>query len=111
MSISVGVARVRSGWVTGRMLMVASCALLLIGACGQSLSQEECFKLLEHYTDKQIDQARPSTRSADRSVLLEQARTRAATDPEFATCRTLSRSAYDCAMAADSADAIERCLL
>lgn len=111
MSLSVGVGRVRSGWAIGWVLKVASCAGLLVCACGPSLSQEECFKLLEHYTDKQIDQARPSTRSADRSVLLEQARTRAATDPEFATCRSLSRSAYDCAMAAGSADAIERCLL
>lgn len=111
MSLSVGVVRAGAGWVTGRVLMVASCAGLLLSGCGPSLSQEECFKLLEHYTDKQIDQARPSTRSADRSVLLDQARARAATDPEFATCRTLSRSAYDCAMAAGSADAIERCLL
>ena len=111
MSLSIDVGRAGRGRVKRRVLMVALSACLLVSGCGQSLSQEECFKLLEHYTDKQIDQARPSTRTADRSVLLEQARARATTDPEFATCRTLSRSAYDCAMAAGSADAIERCLL
>ena len=76
------------------------------------MSEQECVKLLDHYTDKQIDQARPSLRAADRSVLIDQARTRAAADPEFATCTTkVSRSAYECAMAAGSADAVERCLL
>lgn len=95
-----------------RTLMVVALLGMVASGCSPRLSEEECFKLLDHYTDKQIDQARPSTRSAERSILLEQARARASTDPEFATCRTeVSRSAYDCAMAAGSADAIERCLL
>jgi hypothetical protein len=92
-------------------LPLAGCALLL-AACRPAITEQECLKLLDHYTDKQIDQARPSTRPAERFVLIEQARVRATSDPEFATCTTkVSRSAYECAMAAGSADAIERCLL
>jgi len=96
--------------------LLAWCVLgsgaLLLAACRPALSEDECLKLLDHYTDKQIDQARPSTRPADRFVLIEQARVRAASDPQFATCTAqVSRSAYECAMAASSADAIERCLL
>lgn len=93
-------------------LRLPLCALFLLVSCRSGPSDRECLKLLEHYTDKQIDQARPSTRPAERSVLLEQARARALADPEFATCSSkVSRSAYECAMAAGSADAIERCLL
>lgn len=91
-------------------LVLAAC--LGVASCRPALSEQECVKLLDHYTDKQIDQARPSTRPAERSLLIDQARARAAGDPEFATCtKKVSRSAYECAMAAASADAIERCLL
>jgi hypothetical protein len=94
-----------------RALSLAYAALLL-AACRPAPTEQECLKLLDHYTDKQIDQARPSTRPAERVVLIEQARVRAISDPEFATCPAkVSRSAYECAMAAGSADAIERCLL
>jgi hypothetical protein len=92
-------------------LALPFCLPLLV-SCRAALTERECVRLLDHYTDKQIDQARPSTRAAERSVLIDQARLRAAADPEFATCTSkVSRSAYECAMAAGSADAIERCLL
>jgi hypothetical protein len=95
-------------------LPLGLCAVgaLWLASCRPALTEQECLKLLDHYTDKQIDQARPSTLSAERFVLIEQARVRAASDPEFATCTAkVSRSAYECAMDAASADAIERCLL
>lgn len=89
------------------MLLCSACL-----SCRPALSEHECLKLLDHYTDKQIDQARPSTRAAERPALIDQARARALTDPEFRNCSAqVSRRAYECAMAADSADAIERCLL
>ncbi len=87
-------------------------ACLTLAGCGRSLSQEECLRLLDHYTDKQIDQARPSTGAGDRARLMMEVETRAATDPAFASCTSqVSRAEFDCAMQAGTADAIERCLL
>lgn len=89
-------------------------ALFGAPACnlGPALTEPECERLLEHYTDKQIDQARPSTPPGVRARLIQDALVRAATDPVFLECsRKVSRSQYECAMAAGTADAVERCLL
>lgn len=96
-----------AGW----LFLIGSIATIAVG-CGKPLSQEECNRLLDHYTDKQIDQARPSTGPGERARLLMEAREKAAIDPAFATCsEEVSRSQFECAMAAGTADAIERCLL
>ncbi len=86
-------------------------AVLAVG-CGRSLSEEECRGLLDRYTDKLIDQSRPSVKPVERQDLLDQARSKASTDPEFLACPTrVRRSQYECAMDAPDVDAIERCLL
>lgn len=88
-----------------------ACWFLLVG-CGQSVTEAECQELLDRYTDKQIDQARPSTTRAERMRLLRAARERAVLDPEFRACpERLTRHQFDCAMTAHNADQIERCLL
>lgn len=85
---------------------------LFFCCCAPPLKQEECLRLLERYTDKQIDQARPSTKPSDRARMLIEAERLALGDPEFLACTDkVSRSQYECAMDAGTADAIERCLL
>lgn len=80
--------------------------------CGPRLEEPECVKLLDHYTDKVIDQARPSASTAERRELTLAARKKAELDPDFAECSDrVSRSQFECAMEAESADQIERCLL
>jgi hypothetical protein len=80
--------------------------------CGKPLSEEECGELLDRYTDTVIEQARPSTGPAERSELILKTRQKAALDPEFATCTSsVSRAAFECAMGAQNADQIERCLM
>lgn len=87
------------------------CALFGI-ACAEPLSEAECFDLLDRYTDKVVDQARPGASSAERSELQLQARQKALLDPEFSVCSAaVSRAEFECAMAANTADDIERCLL
>ena len=87
-------------------------AALCLSGCGRSLEEPECVKLLDRYTDKVIDQARPSASTAERRELTLAARKKAELDPEFAECSNrVTRSQFECAMAADSADQIERCLL
>jgi hypothetical protein len=85
--------------------------LVLVG-CGRPLSQNECLDLLDRYTDKIIDQARPSAGQGERIQLVREARKKASLDPQFAECPSrVSRSAFECAMAAANADQMERCLL
>ncbi len=81
-------------------------------ACGPRLSEEECRTLLDKYTEKVIDQAKPSLSQGERIEKQQQARKMAELDPEFAKCASeVSRSAFECAMRANNADEIERCLL
>jgi hypothetical protein len=87
-------------------------ALLLVSACSRPITDDECFQLLEHYTEKVIEQARPSAGKAERLELILEARQKATADPEFARCKMkVSRAKLECALAAHDADQIERCLL
>jgi len=80
--------------------------------CQPQLSADECRALLDHYTERQVEQARPSTNARGRIELQQEAQKKALIDPEFQRCpQVVSRAQYDCAMAAHSADQIERCLL
>jgi len=91
-------------------LLVAS--FLVLGSCSKSLSEDECAQLLDHYTEKVIEQARPSAKPAERAKLVAEARQKAARDPEFARCsERVGRRQFECAIASHSADDVERCLL
>lgn len=80
--------------------------------CQPRINEAECLQLLDRYTDKVIDQARPKAGQAERMDLLQQARKLAQQDPEFGECSSrVSRRAFACAMEAHNADQIERCLL
>lgn len=73
---------------------------------------DECTTLLDHYTEKVIDQARPSASQAERSALILEARQKSKLDPEFSACANrVSRAEFECAMQAVNADQIERCLM
>lgn len=103
MTQGVGGARFRLA------LLLASSTLV---ACQEPLSEDECLTLLDRYTDKVIDQARPDTGQAERDELIQEARKKAKLDPAFAECSSrVSRSDFLCAMDAGSADQIERCVL
>lgn len=84
---------------------------LSLGGCEEPLSEGECRLLLERYTERQIDQARPSSTPGERARLVIRARELAETDPEFSRCPVaVHRSQYVCAMDAPDVDAMERCL-
>ncbi len=93
------------------------CALtwstLTIGVtgCGRPLSDDECGRLLDHYTELLINSDRPKTKAAERDKLKAEARAKAARDPEFLRCSAeVSRREFDCAMATGDVDSMERCL-
>lgn len=86
--------------------------VLAASACGPKLSQEECHELLDKYTEKVIDQGKPSLSQGERIEMKQQARRLSELDPEFAKCSDeVSRSEFECAMQANNADEIERCLM
>lgn len=83
-------------------------------ACGQRLTDEECGKLLDHYTGLLIQEENPG--AAPELVAAKQAQARAVADQdarfEFSACpKRVSRRGYDCAMRAPSVDEVERCLV
>lgn len=93
-------------------LALSICFGFFWSGCSEPLSDDECTQLLDRYTEKVIDQARPSTSQSERSELIFETRQRAKFDPEFSKCSArVSRAEFECAMQAGNADQIERCLL
>ena len=85
-------------------------SLAVIG-CGRGPSPAECTALLDRYTEKLVGSDRPDVKAGELEKLKADARARAAEDPEFSQCsRKVSRSAYECAMKAETVDRMEICL-
>ncbi len=92
-------------------VVVVGIAAALSG-CAKPLDENECAQLLDHYTEKVIDQARPSAKPSERAKWVAEARQKAARDPEFAACTSrVRRDQYECALNANNADEVERCLM
>lgn len=85
------------------------CALL--AGCGKPPTPAECTALLDRYTEKLVASDRPDVSPGELEKLKAVARARAAEDPAFAECSSkVSRSAYECAMKAETVDRMEICL-
>ena len=83
----------------------------LVTGCGKPPSPTECTALLDRYTQKLVESDRPDVTPGELERLKATARARAAEDPAFAECsRKVSRSAYECAMKAETVDRMEICL-
>ncbi len=97
-----------------RTCAFALCAWLAgaLSGCSKAPSTEECDALLDHYVELLVNSDRQGTNAGELHKLQIQARQKAAQDPEFSACsKRVSRSAYECAMAAPNADKLEQCLL
>jgi hypothetical protein len=95
------------------VLSLKLAALLGCGlfGCGPAPTPSECNALLDRYVQKLVDSDRPGVSAGELLKLQVEARARAAKDPAFAECGArVSRSAYDCAMRAETVDRIEICL-
>jgi hypothetical protein len=85
---------------------------LLLCACDEPLRAEECAALLDRYVSLLAASDRPGTTEAEVLKLQAQAREKAGHDPAFRRCsREVSRSQYECALRADTADRFEQCML
>ena len=76
------------------------------------LEPAECDALLDRYVDKLVASDRPGTPASEIVELQRQAREKAKDDPAFKDCRSaVSRKKFECAMAAETVDRMEICLL
>lgn len=96
------------------MRRALAAATLLLASCkrGAPVTQAECDRLLDRYTEMQmrVDGDRPSLLAIEQTRA--EVRAAAASHPAFKTCtRDLSREQIDCALAAFNPDEIERCLV
>jgi hypothetical protein len=92
---------------------IAACCLCL-SACGKPLNDDDCYTLLDRYTELLIKSQDPKTPAHQIASLQQRARELAKNDPvyEFSACsKKVSRRNFECAMAAPSADEMERCLI
>lgn len=80
--------------------------------CNQPLDESECRDLLDHYVELLLQSDNPGTSAQERSKLKQEARAKADRDPAFSECSArVSRSQFECAMAAKHPDHLEQCLL
>ena len=89
-------------------------ALLSLLGCEPKLTDEQCEQLLDRYTEKLLREENPKAGTEEVSLRQQQARVLARRDPnyEFDRCPSLVRLAqFRCAMAAETVDDIERCLV
>jgi hypothetical protein len=92
------------------MLGAGAVVLCAIG-CRPKVTSVECDALLDRYAQLVVTETYPDA-SPDRvSVEEQRERTEARGDDAFKNCSSeVSRSEFDCAMRALSADALEKCL-
>ncbi|MCA9629260.1 MAG: hypothetical protein KC766_16415 [Myxococcales bacterium] len=97
----------------------ASCLSLLVTAaaassagCSQPIEQRECDQLLDRYTEFLMHDQEPDVAFEEVRRRQHEARAKASTSPEFATCSDrVTRRQYECAMQAPNADRLEQCLV
>jgi hypothetical protein len=95
-----------------RAPLTLALASFCVFSCAEPLSEEECGSLLDRYVAVLAGSDRPGTTDSELVRLKAQAREKAAHDPSFRKCASrVSRSQFQCAMKADSADRLEQCLL
>lgn len=85
---------------------------LLLSACDPPIAARDCDALLDHYVEllSRSDGKKPTTEEILR--LQREAHARARAGREFSRCpEEVSKRQLDCALAAHTADDVERCLL
>jgi len=87
-------------------------AALLVPACSEPLTPDECTQLLDKYTELLVRQKNSAVTEEELIKARHDARSNARSSRDFSKCGTkLSRRQYRCAMEAPSVDEMERCLL
>jgi len=91
-------------------LIAALCAVL-VGGCKQKISQAQCDELVGHFAEVVVKERFPDAGPEAVSTERTRERQEATHADEFKNCRSeVQASEHDCAMKAQSSDAIIKCL-
>ncbi len=93
----------------------AACALVALaflpGACKPKASQAQCDELLGRYARLVVTEKFPDASATQIQAEEEREKVEAHGDDAFKNCSSeVSRTEYDCAMRAATADALEKCV-
>lgn len=96
-------------------MKTAACALVAIaflpGACKPKASQAECDELLGRYARLVVTEKFPDASATQVRAEEEREKVEARGDDAFKNCSSeVSRTEYECAMHATTADALEKCV-
>ena len=95
-----------------KRLWVPLLAASSLSACGKPLTAEECDNLLDRYTKLLARSYGHDVNAQELLELQAEARAKASRDPAFSRCVSeVSRGEYECAMKANDADELEKCLI
>ena len=97
-----------------RSVAIAVAAVLVAvaaGACKPKATPAQCDRLIERYAELVVREAHPDASAEIVKGAQEQVKVEARGDDAFKNCPSeVSRAEFDCAMAAPTADAVEKCL-
>lgn len=89
--------------------VLATLALLL--ACRKVATQQQCDAIVDRYVELSVRAAAPDAGAADMAAAKAKVREVAEADEDFRSCAThVEVAQYDCAMKAQTPEAIEKCL-
>jgi hypothetical protein len=97
---------------TGVLSAAAAAALTMATpACKPKVTPSECDRLVERYAQLVVTEKYPDASAERIAAEAQRELGEARGDDAFKNCRSeVSRSEFDCAMQAPSADALEKCL-
>ena len=92
----------------------AAVSFAFVVGCGRPVAEDECRTLIERYTEFLVKEEEPGATPERVARVQTEAHVAAEKNPQFqlGECsKKVSRKNYECAMHAESVDAIERCLV
>jgi uncharacterized protein YgbK (DUF1537 family) len=85
-------------------------AIVLVG-CSKKVTQSQCDTMVQHYAELVVRDTKKDASAEEIKAEQEREKNEAKSDDAFRNCTSeIEPADYDCAMKADSADAMEKCL-
>jgi hypothetical protein len=94
-----------------RLLPAVTIALAFAAGCKPKATGEQCEQLLDRYAELVVTERFADAGASQIKAEREREKSEARGDDAFKNCSSeVSRTEFDCAMRAPSADAVEKCL-
>jgi hypothetical protein len=102
----------RAAWrALATMILLGGLAAVSATGCKAKASARECDQLLERYAQLVVTERYPDASASQIKTFHDQEKREALGDDAFKNCSSeVSKTEFDCAMRASSADTFEKCL-